>query len=127
MSRYSQNVPSQCCSRKWETSSFRSTIAISGFVLVAMFVFNSAYGSPIKSLTTPDTCASPTFVARERETQDDSSGSGISDMGRMTPAEFTPLGRDGKRTEEVGRVGGSRKNAALTIARRAAVRQTSSG
>src|SRR5690348_16697104 len=38
MSRYSQNEPSQCCSRKWETSSFLSTIEMSGFVLVGIGV-----------------------------------------------------------------------------------------
>src|SRR4051812_50175297 len=41
MSRYSQNVPSQCCSRKFETSSFLSTIETSGFCLTAGMWFIS--------------------------------------------------------------------------------------
>src|SRR5687767_1107943 len=33
MSRYSQNVPSQCCSRKWDVSRRRSISETSGLVL----------------------------------------------------------------------------------------------
>ena len=45
MSRYSQNVPSQCCSRKRETSSFRSMIDTSELDLVAIGVFSSVLRS----------------------------------------------------------------------------------
>src|SRR5947209_13893245 len=38
MSRYSQNVPSQCCSRKRETSSFRSMIDTRLLLLLVVVV-----------------------------------------------------------------------------------------
>src|SRR5688500_5949637 len=41
MSRYSQNEPSQCCSRKREVSSLRSRMPTSGFDAVVVFaMFN---------------------------------------------------------------------------------------
>src|SRR3954471_3387677 len=47
MSRYSQNVPSQCCSRKFETSSFLSTIETRGFVLTAgMWFISQVFAQP---------------------------------------------------------------------------------
>src|SRR3954452_6461904 len=43
-SRYSENVPSQCCSRKFVTSSLRSMMLINGLVL-AMAMGTPIYGS----------------------------------------------------------------------------------
>src|SRR5436305_505955 len=51
MSRYSQNVPSQCCSRKFEVSSLRSTIEIKGLVLVVAILLSPQYAARRTTLT----------------------------------------------------------------------------